>query len=293
MADSIAIVGLGLMGGTLAANLMADGHRVAGYDPVDERCQELRAAGGVAAGSVAEAVATVRMVILSLPTSSIMLDVSREIAAATSDGLLVIDTTTGDPDDSVEAAAFLADAGVGYVDATISGNAAQTAERDIIFMLGGTDSDIRTARSLLEPLGRTVHVVGPVGAGARAKLVVNHVLSINRTALAEGLTVAELAGLDLDSMLDVLADSAAYSKAMDIWGARMVQADHYPPASRVRQGHKDSRLINDHAESLGAAHQLVQAVRTLLAEAEEAGLGDADQSAIVEIMRRRAGVGRL
>ena len=137
-----------------------------------------------------------------------------------------------------------------------------------------------------------MYAVGPVGAGARTKLVVNHVLSINRAAVAEGLAVAEKAGLDLEPVLEVLVDSAAYSKAMDIWGQRMVEGDHDPPASRVRQSHKDSRLINEHAEKVGASRALVEIVRQALVAAEEGGLSDADNSAIMEIMRRRAGIGR-
>lgn len=293
MSDQIAMIGLGLMGSTFAGHLLANGRAVVGYDPVAEMGREHLGRGGTVAGSVAETVAAVDVVILSLPNSSIMLEVCREIAAASVSDLLVVDTTTGDPDDVVAAAGILADAGVGYVDATVSGNAAMAAAKDIIFMVGGTESDVQLATELLETLGRRVYAIGPVGAGARAKLVVNHILSINRTALAEGLTVAEKSGLDLDSILEVLIDSAAYSRAMDIWGARMVAAEHYPPASRVRQGHKDSRLINTHAESLGASHGLVSVVRAALLEAEDAGLSDADQSAVMEVMRRRAGLGRL
>ena len=290
MSDSIAIVGLGLMGGTLATHLLTEGRDVIGYDPVAERGREHLDRGGTLAGSVAEAIGAVEVAVLSLPTSAIMVEVCREIATAPTGELLVVDTTTGDPDEVLVAAGLLAEAGVGYVDATVSGNAAMAAARDVIFMIGGTDAHVKTARVLLEPLARRVYAVGPVGAGSRAKLVVNHILSINRTALAEGLTVAEKAGLDLDSILEVLIDSAAYSKAMDIWGARMIAADYDPPASRVRQGHKDSRLINAHAESLGASHDLVQLVRSVLSEAEEAGFSDADQAAIMEVMRHRAGL---
>lgn len=293
MSDPIAMIGLGLMGGTLASHLLAEGRDVIGYDPVAERGREHADRGGTVAESVTEAVGGVKVAVLSLPTSAIMVEVCREIAAAATGDLLLVDTTTGDPDEVVVAAGFLAEAGVGYVDATVSGNAAMAAARDVIFMVGGNDANVAVAAALLEPLARRVYPVGPVGAGSRAKLVVNHILSINRTALAEGLTVAEKAGLDLDSMLEVLIDSAAYSRAMDIWGARMVGGDYDLPASRVRQGHKDSRLINAHAESLGASHDLVQTVRAILAEAEEAGLSDADQSAIMEVMRRRAGMGRL
>jgi putative dehydrogenase len=292
MAD-VAVLGLGLMGGTLTGHFLDGGHRVVGYDPDPERGSELAQRGGASFATVGEAVPEASLIVLSLPNSAIMLEVCQEIIASDAEPVLVIDTTTGDPNDSLAAGALLADAGHSYVDATISGNAAQFAEKDVIFMIGGEADDVETATELLAPLGRKVYPVGSLGAGSRAKLVVNHVLSINRAGVAEGLAVAEKAGLDLDPMLEVLRDSAAYSKAMDIWGQRMVDGDHYPPASRVRQSHKDSRLINGHAESVGASHALVEVVRQALAEAEENGLADADNSSAMELMRRRAGIGRL
>ncbi len=293
MGTDVAVLGLGLMGGTIAGHLLDVGHRVLGYDPDPDRRSELAARGGESFASVGEAVAEADRVVLSLPNSVVMLEVCEEIIAAEPGRVLVIDTTTGAPADSITAASLLADAGHAYVDATVSGNAAQAARKDVIFMVGGDDHDVEVATALLEPLGRRVYAVGPLGAGSTAKLVVNHVLSINRAAVAEGLAVAEKAELDLTSMFEVLRDSAAYSKAMDIWGQRMVDGDHYPPASRVRQSLKDSRLINGHAESIGASHALVEVVRDALVEAESTGLADADNSSVMELMRRRAGIGRI
>ncbi len=292
MGGDVAVLGLGLMGSTFSGHLLDLNHRVMGYDPDPDRRSEHDARGGQSFDSVRAAVAEVDRVVLSLPNSSVMLDVCAEIVAAEPTRVLVIDTTTGAPKDSITAAALLAEAGHAYVDATVSGNAAQAAEKDVIFMIGGADDDVASATDLLAPLGRHVYAVGALGAGSTAKLVVNHVLSINRTAVAEGLVVAEKAGLDLASMFEVLRDSAAYSKAMDIWGQRMVDGDHYPPASRVRQSLKDSRLINGHAEAVGASHALVGVVRQALVDAEENGLADADNSSVMELMRRRAGIGR-
>jgi 3-hydroxyisobutyrate dehydrogenase-like beta-hydroxyacid dehydrogenase len=293
MPRTVSMIGLGLMGGTMASRLLMEGHDVIGYDPVVSSRAEHLERGGTVAESVADALTGAEFAILSLPNSSIMLDVCGEIAAARPVDLLVIDTTTGEPDDSLEAAALLGEIGVGYVDATISGNAAMAATGDTIFMVGGAQALVESATEILRPLCRRIHSVGAVGNGSRTKLVVNHVLSINRAALAEALTVSELLGLDLEKMLEVLRDSAAYSKAMDIWGERMVNADHYPPASRVRQTHKDIKLITAQADHAGGSNELARVVRTALAEAEAGGLADADNSSIIEVMRRRAGIGRI
>jgi 3-hydroxyisobutyrate dehydrogenase-like beta-hydroxyacid dehydrogenase len=281
------------MGGTFVGHLLEQGHTVTGYDPEPERMQEHEARGGIAAATPGRAAAGGELVLLSLPNSTVMLEVIEDIATKGRKGSLVFDTTTGEPDRAVVAAERLAEAGIEFIDCTVSGNAAQTAAKDIIFMVAGTDSQVARVSPILEPMSRAVYHVGAVGAGATAKIVVNHILSVNRVAIAEGLTVAEKAGIDLESMLAVLRDSAAYSKAMDIWGDRMVAGDHYPPASRVRQSHKDSRLINAFAEEIGASHNLTEVVRQHLAEAEEGGLSDADNSSVMEVMRRRAGIGRI
>lgn len=298
--EPVAVVGLGLMGGVMAQHLLDAGHQVIGYDPDRDRSQQLiRAAANPArftvASSVARATAEPQLVLCSLPNSEIMLEVCRQMVTARPvlANTLLIDTTTGDPADSLAAAGLLKAAGGAYVDATISGNSAQAADKDLIFMVGGSDADVARAKPVLATLGRQVHHVGAVASGSRAKLVVNHVLAVNRAVLAEGLTVAEQAGVDLEPMLEILRDSAAYSKAMDIWGRRMVAGDHYPPNSRIRQNHKDLRLITGHAATVGASADLVDVVRQILVEAEGDGLSDADNSAIMEVMRRRAGIGRL
>lgn len=289
----VAIIGLGLMGGTFAGHLLDLGHRVTGYDPDPNRMAEHAARGGLLAESVGQAARAAELVLLSLPNSSVMLEVIGDVTRHGRVGQLVLDTTTGEPARARHAAELCAAHGIEFVDCTVSGNAAMTAQKDVIFMVGGTGEQVARARSILDDLGRTVYHVGPVGAGATAKIVVNHILSVNRVAVAEGLTVAEKAGVDLERMLAVLRDSAAYSKAMDIWGDRMVAGDHYPPASRVRQSHKDSRLINAFAEEVGASHELTEVVRRALIEAEETGLSDADNSSVMEVMRRRAGIGRI
>ena len=291
MVPPVGFIGLGLMGGTLAAHLVERGS-VVGYDPVAARRAEHEVRGGTIASSAADVARACDVAILSLPNGDVMKSVCREIAGAEAAPLLVIDTTTADPDESVDAATILAESGMGFVDATISGNATQAASRDIIFMVGGQPEEVSVAAGVLAPLGRAVYPVGGVGTGSRMKLVVNHVLSINRAAVAEGLAVAEKAGIDLDAAIEILRDSAAYSKAMDIWGDRMVSGDHWPPSSRVRQSHKDSRLINAHAARLEASTGLVEVVRAALAEAEAGGLADADNSSVMEVMRRRAGIGR-
>jgi 2-hydroxy-3-oxopropionate reductase len=296
MAETLALIGMGLMGSAMAPHWLRAGYAVRGYDPDPDRCAEHEARGGVVASSVAEAVAGASTAVLSLPNSDVARVVclgAEGIATTGPAGLLVIDTTTGRPADATTIADGLAAAGIRFVDATLSGNSPMAVSGDLVVIVGGDAADVSRARPVLEAIGRSLHHAGGVGAGARMKLIVNQVLGIHRAALGEALVVAEKAGIDLGVALEILVDSAAYSKAMDMWGLRMVEADHYPPGSRIRQSHKDSRLITAHADEVGATAGLAGFVRELLVEAESGGLSDADNSAAIEVLRRRAGIGRI
>lgn len=296
MDRTVAVIGLGIMGSRMAGRLLAAGWRVRGCDPDPERAESLRAAGGEIASTPAAAVDGCELALLSLPTSAVSREVclgAGGLAAAGGGSLLVMDATTGAPEDAVDIAAGLARHGVAYLETTVSGNAPVAEAGRLVVMVGGEAADYRRAIPILEVIGRSHHHVGPHGAGSRLKLVVNHVLAVNRLALAEGLVVAERAGLELGRVLEVLRDSAAFSRAMDMWGERMVAGDHFPASARVRQSHKDARLILEHARNLDVPVPLMEVAQAAIAEAESTGLADHDNSAVAEVMRRRAGLGRI
>ncbi|MDH3471751.1 MAG: NAD(P)-dependent oxidoreductase [Acidimicrobiia bacterium] len=294
--EHLAVIGLGLMGSRMSERLLGDGFKLRGFDTSSERLAEFEQRGGQPTGSPSEAVQGCWAALLSLPTS----DVSREvclgrggIAEGSEPPLIVYDTTTGRPQDAVEISAALAEQGVAYCDSTVSGNGEIAQQGKLVVMMGGQADAYRAGRPIFESIGRSHHHVGPPGSGSRMKLIVNHVLTIHRMALGEALVVAELSDMDLEATLEVLKDSLAYSKAMDAWGERMIAGDHEEPFARLRQSHKDSRLIVDHGLGLGAPMDLVAVVRDALAEGESTGLADLDNSAVVEVVRRRAGIGRV
>jgi 3-hydroxyisobutyrate dehydrogenase-like beta-hydroxyacid dehydrogenase len=280
----------------MAKRLIGAGFRLQGYDIDPRRLAEFEEIGGDIATSPAGAVEGCSAAVLSLPNSDIArivcLGEAGLIASATRP-LTVYDTTTGRPEDAVEFAAHLGAAGITYCDTTVSGNGEIAERGELVIMMGGPEDAYRTGIPIFESIGRSHHHVGEAGAGSRMKLLVNHVLTIHRMALAEGLVVAELAGMDLETTLDVLKDSLAYSKAMDAWGDRMIAGDHTNPFARLGQTAKDSRLIVEHGSALGAPIDLVTVVRDTLAEGESSGLADLDNSSVIEVLRRRAGVGRV
>lgn len=292
----IAVIGLGLMGSRMSARLLASGFKLRGFDPDSQGLAQFEMSGGEPAGSPAEAVHGCWAALLSLPDSNTSRHVclGRDgIAAAATPPLYVYDTTTGRPRDAEEISAAMADKGVVYCDSTVSGNGETAEQGQLVVMVGGSADGYRAGRPIFESIGRSHQHVGAAGSGSRMKLIVNHVLTIHRMALGEALVVAELSDMDLATTLTVLKDGLAYSRAMDAWGDRMIAGDHERPFSRMRQSHKDSRLIVEHGVSQGAPMDLVSVVREALAEAESAGLADLDNSAVVEVIRRRAGVGRV
>jgi 3-hydroxyisobutyrate dehydrogenase-like beta-hydroxyacid dehydrogenase len=168
-----------------------------------------------------------------------------------------------------------------YIDATVAGSSDQVRAREVVVLAGGAAADVEEAAPLFDAFAERTFHVGGRGAGASMKLIVNLVLGLHRAVLAEGLTLARAMGLDPDLTLEVLRASPAYSVAMDRKGTKMLQRD-WSPEARLRQHHKDVRLILGEAERHQIALPLSELHDRLLSRAEELGFGDADNSAILE-----------
>ena len=287
----VGAIGLGLLGSALTASLLDDGFEVQGFDPDGARLREHRERGGVVAGSIREATQDVDRVLLCLPTSEIAREVCLGpdgISSSARAETIVMDATTSRPSDSVATGEALAEHGIRFLDTSVSGNSAMAWKRDIVVMAGGAPEAFEDVAELLGAMARSVRHVGPLGSGARTKLIVNLILGAHRLVLAEALVLGERSGLDLAVLLEVLKDGAAYSKAMDGWGERMVNGDHDQPMSRIRQHAKDVRLMLEEGQRVGAPLWVANTVSQVLLVAQEQGLGDADNSAVMEVLRRLA-----
>jgi 3-hydroxyisobutyrate dehydrogenase-like beta-hydroxyacid dehydrogenase len=279
------IIGLGLVGAALAERLLSAGCRVTGYDIRAEQTEALRLMGGEPVSSSAEAARRSAHLMLSLPTSAVVAGVLNEISPQLQPGAIVIDTTTGAPEDGALFAARLGALGVDYVDATVGGSSRQVRQGEAIFICGGTEEAFHRCRDLLSLCSRQVFHVGPPGSGAAMKLVLNLVLGLNRAVLAEGLAFARACGIDPKLALEILKAGPAYSRAMDTKGDRMLE-ENFEPEARLSQHLKDVRLILAEGERAGARLPLSEVHRKLLEEAEAAGLGPADNSAIIKLFQK-------
>ncbi len=289
MTKRIGLVGLGLVGTAIAESLLAQQFDVTGFDTDEQRCRNLEESGGESATSPAEVADSVECVILSLPDTHVVLQVVEGpagILEAESLPTHIIDTTTGDPDETISLAQRVARKGIAFLDSTISGSSRQVRDRQAVFMVGGDKEAYEACRDILDALAEKVFYIGPSGSGSKAKLASNLILGLNRLALAEGLVFAEKIGLDLEAFLELIKTTPAYSAIMDTKGEKMLKGD-FTPQARVRQHHKDVALILKYAENAGQELPLSKVHLDILKKSITAGDADLDNSAIIKEIRRR------
>jgi 2-hydroxy-3-oxopropionate reductase len=293
MTKKIGFVGLGLMGSSLARHLIAAGFPVTVHDIDPAKVDAIVQAGGTKAGATDRIAADVDVIMLSLPSSPVVNDVvnnTLKLFETGRPGLIVIDATTADPEMSMELAGRLRAKGIEMLDATISGTSEMCAVKDTIFMVGGTEKIYKDCEPLFAAMAREWVYMGENGKGAVIKLIVNLVLSLNRMALAEGLTLAKKAGLDQLQTLEVLKKSAAFSKIMDQKGYRMVNKQFLPPAGHLSIHYKDVRLMLALGAKLDCPLPLTSLDAQALASEICKGRGDWDSSSIISFYNDLANI---
>ena len=225
-------------------------------------------------------------VLISLYTTDTVEEVLGQLDGGLRPGQILIDTTTGEPEQTARLGARLAARGVQYLDAPISGSSEQTRRGEATAIVGGPQEAFAACRDLFDCCVQQTIYAGPCGSGSRMKLVSNLVLGLNRAALAEGLVFAQALGIDLEAALQVLIGSMAYSRIMDTKGRKMIEGD-FRTQARLSQHLKDIRLILAAAAAAGQDLPLTETHRRLLEAAEAAGFGDADNSAIIRAFDRK------
>jgi len=287
MSGTVALIGMGLLGSALAENLLKAGFAVRGYDTAPERMREHAERGGHVAASPADAARGASAVMTCLMTADIVRDALLGPAGAleaAAPGVVAIDNSTIHPDASAALAAELGRRGIAMLDAPVGGSSGQARRREAPVVVGGDAAVFARCRPILDAIAQRVHHVGPNGSGARAKLVINLVLGLNRLALAEGLLFGLRQGLDGKTLLAVLKDSAAYSRAMDIKGERMLEGN-FEPEGKLAQHLKDVELMLEVGRAAGAPLLATALHRQLLIAGVAAGLSERDNSSIIAVLR--------
>lgn len=289
----IGFVGLGLMGSGMARNLAAAGFPLIGYDIDEARMEAFVREGGQRALGPEQIPGRVDVIITSLPNSQVVNEVvnnSLRLFETGRKGLILIDTTTADPILSDALASELRGKGIETLDATISGTSRMCAARQITLMVGGKEEVFRKCEDIFAALGKETTYMGPNGSGALTKLIVNLVLGLNRMVLAEGLSLTKRLGMDQARILQVLKKSAAYSKAMDMKGTKMIEQDFLPPEGKLAFHLKDVQLILDLGKRTNFPLLLSSLHAQALASEVAKGRGDWDNADIISFYEDLAGL---
>ena len=281
--QNVGLIGLGLMGTALTERLLAAGYSVWVFNRTREKAAPVVARGAQWADNP---LAICPRVLISLYTTDTVEEVLGQLDGGLRPGQILIDTTTGEPAQTVRLGARLGARGVQYLDAPISGSSEQTRRGEATAIVGGSPEAFAACRDLFDCCVHKTLYAGPCGSGSRMKLVSNLVLGLNRAALAEGLVFARALGIDVEAALQVLIGSMAYSRIMDTKGRKMIEGD-FRTQARLSQHLKDIRLILDAAAAAGQELPLTETHRRVLDAAEAAGFGDADNSAIIRAFERK------
>jgi 3-hydroxyisobutyrate dehydrogenase-like beta-hydroxyacid dehydrogenase len=226
-------------------------------------------------------------IVFSVYTTDQVASLLEQMHGGLKTGQIIVDTSTSDPQQTIALGARLAERGVMYLEAPFSGSSEQTRNHESTALVAGEKSAFHACDDLWKCLAAKTFYVGSWGNAAKMKLVTNLVLGLNRLALAESLVFAEATGLAMKDALQVLLDSPAYSRTMDAKGPKMVNGE-FAPQARLSQHIKDVRLILEEASRGGATLPLSALHLELLEQAEAAGLGDLDNSAIVRVIQDTA-----
>ncbi|NKQ56442.1 2-hydroxy-3-oxopropionate reductase [Amycolatopsis sp. K13G38] len=282
----IGFIGLGIMGGPMAANLVKAGFEVTGYNRSRAKVDRLVDAGGEGAASVAGAVRDADVVITMLPDSpdvqAVVLGEDGVLANA-KPGALLIDCSTIRPDVSRAIAGRMR-----ALDAPVSGGEQGAIDGNLSIMVGGAAEDFEAAKDILDAVGGTVVHVGAAGAGQTVKAANQLIVAGTIELVAESLVFLEAHGVDTDAAIKVLSGGLAGNRILDRKAAAMVQRE-FTPGFRVELHHKDLGIVQAAAREAGVVIPLGAAVAQLMASLNAQGHGALDHGALIELVAQLSG----
>jgi 2-hydroxy-3-oxopropionate reductase len=287
MTTKIGFIGLGIMGGPMAANLVKAGFEVTGYNRSPAKVEQLVAAGGQGAKDIAGAVADADVVATMVPDSPdarAVLAGEDGVFAHAKAGALIIDFSSIRPD----VAADGAERGFRVLDAPVSGGEAGAIEGVLSIMVGGAADDFAAAAPVFDAVGKTVVHVGPAGSGQTVKAANQLMVAGHLELLAEAIVFLEAYGVDTEAALRVLGGGLAGSTVLQRKGATMLARD-FKPGFRIALHDKDMGIVTAAAREAGVVIPLGAAVAQLVASLKAQGDGGLDHSALLKLVSQLSG----
>jgi putative dehydrogenase len=288
----VGVVGLGIMGGAFARNLLAAGWRVIGLDIDPSRNRALAKAGVEIAAGIEDLAGAARTIITSLPAPAALAATVDAIARAKARPLTIVEASTFTLADKLDAARRLAAAGHLMLDCPISGTGAQARTKDIVVYASGDRAAIRRLRPLFAGFARAAHDLGALGNGSRMKYVANLLVAINNVAAAEAMVLGMKAGLAPQTIYDMVRSGVGNSRIFELRGPMMVKSRYGEPTMKVSVWQKDMAVIGAFAAELGCPTPLFSASAPIYDAALKAGHGADDTASVCAVLEAKAGVRR-
>ncbi len=290
------VIGLGIMGSAIAANLVKQGFTVFGHDVSTERMQEFVAAGGIAAPSPRVVGEQANVVVTLLPGVDILETVlagPEGLTQSRNPGLVVADCGTFDIAGKRRCLQAALAAGIELLDCTISGTGAQAKAADLVVYASGKRAAYEACAPVLAAFARAHHFVGEFGNGSKVKYIANLLVAIHNAAAAEAMLLAQRAGLDLQTVWDLVRSGAGNSRMFELRGPLMVAGEYEREvASRLELWQKDMVVIGGFARELNCPLPLFAQSAQLYNAAIGQGRGKQDMAAICAVLEELAGIRR-
>ena len=292
---TIAFIGLGNMGGPMAANLVKAGHKVVAFDLVEASRNQAKADGAAIADRAADVVKGADTVVTMLPAGKHVLSVWNDVVPVMSGGVSIIDCSTIDVESAKQAHALAARHDVRSIDAPVSGGTAGAKAATLTFMCGGDEKSFAAAKPVLEKMGKKIVHCGGPGAGQAAKICNNMILGISMIAVSEAFALAEKLGLSHQALFDVASTSSGQCWSLTSYCPVPGMVPTSPANNDYRPGFasalmvKDLTLAQDAAKAAGAATPLGKYAQEIYKAFDAAGHGGVDFSGIIQHVRGLAG----
>ncbi len=286
MAEKVGFIGLGIMGGPMAKNLLQEGHELVLYNRTREKAEGLAGDGATVAGSPREVAERGDIIITMLPDSPQVEEVlagEDGVFEGVNEGALIVDMSTISPVATRELAEQAEERGASMLDAPVSGGDVGAQQGTLSIMAGGSEEDFGRAKLLFEVMGKTITHVGPVGAGQTAKACNQIIVALNIEALSEALVLGSKAGVDPAKILDALSGGLAGSAVMEAKREKMLGHD-FDPGFRVELHHKDLGIALAAGREYGVPLPVTAILDQMLDSLKAKGRGDRDHSAILTLI---------
>ena len=289
---TVGIIGLGIMGGSFARNLVKAGWRVVGFDISADKRKELAKAGVEIAKDTASVTAAAPVIITSLPKPEALIATAKEINASKAPRRVIVECSTFTIEDKESAEKILRSGGHTMLDCPVSGTGSQAATGDLVIYASGDTKAIGKIKPMFAGFSRKTYDVGVFGNGSKMKYVANLLVAINNVASAEAMVLGMKSGLDPKTIFEMIQSGAGNSRVFELRAPMMVKGDYTNVTMKCSVWQKDMDVIGSFAKKIGAPTPLFSATEPVYAAALKGGHGEHDTAAVCAVLEGEAGVKR-